>query len=101
MTEFERIKARLMAPVRPKPTASRGLSSGLTLLNLACSGTPDYAFLPGHFYLLVGDSQSGKTWLLKQLFAEAAADSRFKGYELIEDNPERGALMDVPAYFGT
>lgn len=95
----EELKAKLLAPKAP-PKAHIGLSSGLTLLNLAISGQPDVAFLQGHFYLFVGDSQSGKTWLLLQTMAEAARDPRFKKYRLIHDNPERGALMDVKRYFG-
>ena len=39
------------------------LSSGNTLLNLACAGKVFGCFREGGFYLVVGDSSSGKTAL--------------------------------------
>ncbi len=70
------------------------------MLNLACSGRTDAAFLRGKYYDLVGDSGSGKTWLLLQTLAEACADPRFDSHRLILDQPEQGANMDVARYFG-
>lgn len=82
------------------PGKRLGLSTGSTLLNLACSGRPDVGFLIGHFYFLVGDSSSGKTFLTLTSFAEAANRPRFKDYRLIYDNGEDGALMDLKKFFG-
>lgn len=76
------------------------LSTGSTLLNLACSNCPFGGFLRGHYYFLVGDSASGKTWISMTCFAEASHNSRFKDYRLIYDNVEGGALFDVERYFG-
>lgn len=60
--ETEAIKRALRkkkkAPVKDKN--SDYLSSGSTLLNLACSGRINGAFRKGHYYYVVGDSQSGK-----------------------------------------
>ncbi len=77
-----------------------GLDSGSTLVNLACTGNPNIAFFPGHFYMLVGASRAGKTWLLLQILAEAARNRVYRKHRLIMDKPERGSLMDVPRYFG-
>lgn len=77
-----------------------GLSSGSTLINLAISGSPYEAFHPGHYYLLVGDSSSGKSWLSLTCFAEATLNPKFKDYRLIYDDSEQGALMDKTFYFG-
>lgn len=77
-----------------------GVSSGLTLLNLACSGRQDVAFLPGHYYSLVGDTSSGKTWLIYQVMAEAVRKEWYNGHRLLMDAPERGANMEVRRFFG-
>lgn len=77
------------------------LSTGSTLLNLACTGKPRQGFMKGHYYFLVGDSSSGKTFLSLTCFAEACASKHFDEYELIFDNAENGALMDWARYFGS
>jgi recombination protein RecA len=76
------------------------LSTGSTLLNLALSGHPDRGFAKGKYFWIVGDSSSGKTFLTLTCFAEAAANAAFDGYDLIFDNAEDGALMDLRRYFG-
>lgn len=76
------------------------LSTGSTLLNIACSGNPFGGFLKGKYYLLVGDSASGKTFISMTCFAEAMRDKHFKHYRLIYDNVEDGCLMDVKHLFG-
>jgi len=76
------------------------LSSGSTLINLACSSRIEGAFGPGLFYFLVGDSRSGKTWLAHSCFAEAVLHPFYKNHRLIRDDVENGALMDVARFFG-
>ena len=76
------------------------LGTGSTLLNLACSDNPFGGFQTGKYYSLVGDSDSGKTWLSQSCYAEAAIDSKFDDYRFIHDNPEDGAGMDIAHYFG-
>lgn len=76
------------------------VSSGCTLLNLACTDKPDSAYMPGGYYYIVGDSSSGKTWLTLGALAEAANNPKFDNYDLIYDDVEGGALMDVAHYFG-
>jgi len=76
------------------------LSSGSTLVNLACSGRVEGAFPIGHYFFVPGDSMSGKTWLGMSCFAEAANDERFDQYRLIYDPTESGALMDLGRFFG-
>ena len=77
------------------------LSTGSTLLNLACSNNPYGGFLKGKYYLLVGDSTSGKTFLSMSCFAEASINKQFKDYRLIYDNVEDGMLMDIEGLFGS
>lgn len=77
------------------------LSSGSTLVNLACSSTSYGAFCKGKFFWMVGSSSSGKTWLTLNGLAEAAINPNFKEYDLIYNNIEDGALMDVRKYFGS
>lgn len=76
------------------------LSSGSTLLNLACSDGADGAFQPGRYSMIVGDSSAGKTFLNMTIFAEAANSETFANYDLIYDNVEDGMLMDVERLFG-
>lgn len=76
------------------------LSSGCTLLNLACTNSPYGAFPKGKYIFLVGDSSSGKTFLSMTCLAEAMADERFKHYRIIYDNVEDGMLMNVSKLFG-
>jgi len=82
------------------PSLKNGVSSGSTLLNLACADNPAVAFLKGGYYYLVGDSASGKTWLSLSCFAEACQNPAFDNYDLVFDDVEGGALMDIEHYFG-
>jgi RecA/RadA recombinase len=75
------------------------LSTGSTLLNLACSENPYGGFLKGKYYFLVGDSASGKTFLSMTCFAEATQNKHFKDYRFIYDNVEDGMLMNVEHLF--
>lgn len=77
------------SPLRPKGM----LSSGSTLLNLACTGNPFRAFMRGAFYLVIGDSSAGKTMAAGTCLAEAAMNPLFDEYQLIFDNVENGALF--------
>lgn len=97
MTSKEHLLAKREKPVLSLEGA---LSSGSTLLNLACTDNPDFAFLKGGYYYLVGDSASGKTWTSLSCFAEACRNPSFKNYRLIHDDVEDGALMDIAYYFG-
>ncbi len=76
------------------------LSSSSTLVNLACLGRWDGAFMKGTYSILVGDSQAGKTFFTLALLAEAAANPKFRKYRLIYDDVENGALMNREYFFG-
>lgn len=84
----------------PPIPANRLLSTGSTLLNLACSGRTVGGFAKGKYYFLVGDSTSGKTFLALTCFAEATRNKNFADHRLIFDNAEDGALMDFERFFG-
>lgn len=81
-------------------TAKDFLSTGSTLLNLACTGFPERGFAKGRYYFIVGDSTSGKTWLSMTCLAEASINPNFKNYRFIYDNAEDGALMNIERFFG-
>lgn len=100
--DVEQVKKKLKKRKAPEaaPTDDEYVSTGLSLLNLGCTGTTKRGLRRAHYYLLVGESSSGKTWLAMQVLAEASVNSAFKDYRLILDNPERGNLMDVRRYFG-
>lgn len=76
------------------------LSTGSTLLNLACTGQWHGGFMPGKYFFIVGDSASGKTFLSMTCFAEACINPAFDRHRLIYDNVEDGCLLDVERLFG-
>lgn len=76
------------------------LSTGSTMLNLACTDRPRFGFFKGGYYFFWGDSASGKTWLTMTCFAECLLNPNFAGYEMHFIDTEGGAVMDVPHYFG-
>ena len=76
------------------------LSTGSTLLNLACTGNPNGGFFKGHYFQIVGDSTSGKTFLSLTCLAEANINKHFEDYRFIFDDGEDGALMDLTKFFG-
>lgn len=99
MTEIntdQLLKAKKVPAVQP----SDYLSTGSTVLNLACTGKTIGGFIKGHYYYFVGDSSSGKTWLALTCFAEAVLNPSFNDHRLIYDNAEDGAMMDWVRFFG-
>lgn len=76
------------------------VSTGSTLLNLACTDNPHLGFTKGAYYYLVGDSTSGKTFLSLTCFAEATINEHFADYELVFDDVEGGAVMSIERFFG-
>lgn len=91
--------------LRAKPTPSflkeeDFLSTGSTLLNLACTGTTAGGYVRGRYHFLVGDTRSGKTFLSLTCLAEACKNPIFDGYRLIYDDVEGGVLLDVERFFG-
>lgn len=100
--DIDKIKEELSAD-RAKQAISKGsdyVSSGSTLINLALTGNIHRGFLKGQYYLLVGDSGSGKTWLTQTVFAEASINKHFNDYRFVFFDGEGGALMDIERYFG-
>lgn len=96
--ETEKIKAQMKR--RPKREEDKPLlSSGLSLLNLACSGRIKGAFKKGTYNLLVGDSVSGKTMLALTTLAEACLSKDFKDHRLVYDASERGDGMNVGKFW--
>jgi RecA/RadA recombinase len=86
----------------PKLRPRENLSSGSTLVNLAASGSPWFCFAKGHYYFFVGDSTSGKTFLVLTCLAEACRNPAFANYRLIYNGTtEKGAMMDIRRFFGS
>lgn len=98
MTDIQKLKEKLQAKKQTKPL--EGLSTGSTLLNLACTNHPNIGFTKGRYFFIVGDSSSGKSFLSMTCLAEASINPAFDDYRFINDNPEDGILMDKIKYFG-
>lgn len=79
----------------PDPKSLPAVSSGLSLLNLACTGRAAAGFPTGKIIWVIGDSDTGKSWLCNTVLAEAANDHRFDGHDLIYDNSEKGGVHDL------
>lgn len=71
-----------------------------TLLNCACSGYPDFAFLAGSIVNIIGDSWSGKTFLSLLIFAELGLLPDFDHYKFIYDDAEYANQFNMPYLFG-
>lgn len=93
-------KVRKQLTKQPTADSKLYLSTGCSLLNLACSGKANGGFQTGGYYLLVGDSSSGKSFLSLTCFAEAANNPTFDNYRLIYNDVEGGVLMDKEKFFG-
>lgn len=93
-------KALLAKKTRQPLSSESALSTGSTLLNLACTSWSRCGLLKGKYYHLVGTSTSGKTFISLTCFAESQVNEAFKDYKLILDEPEEGALMDIESFFG-
>jgi len=99
ISEIEKVADKPIKKEKTKAKTSNLLSSGSTLLNLSMSNNPFGAFLAGHYYWLVGDSDTGKTIMSMTCFAEALQHPRFKKYDLIFDNVEDGMLINLGSMF--
>lgn len=97
--DLEDLKKRLRAP-KPAKVRTDDLSTGSTMLNLALTGNPFFGLSRGRYYLMVGGSRSGKTFLGLQILAEASISKHFKSHSLVYHAPERGANMDITKFFG-
>lgn len=101
MPSIQQLKEALRAKPKPKRIPSKNLlSTGSTLVNLACSGRSAGAFYKGGYFLIVGDSDSGKSFISMTCLGQAAKSKRFKNYRFIHDNAEGGVLMDIAHFFG-
>ncbi len=101
MATVEQIKNKLTPRKISTPIPAKNfLSTGSTLLNLACSGKIDGGLPRGSYVLFNGDSQSGKSIISNNTLAEASINPIFNSYDLYYNNPENGLLLDVAAFFG-
>lgn len=78
----------------------RLIPTGVTLLNLACSGTAHGGLSMGKINTLPGGSSSGKTFLGFNIMAALANDPKFADYKIIYDDAEHALEFDVKNLFG-
>jgi len=97
----EQVKKQLLhRRLSPALTGADFLSTGSMMLNLACTDHAERGFARGYYYLIVGDTRSGKTFLTLTCLAEAALNPHFNKHRFIHDDAEQGALMDIRRFFG-
>lgn len=99
-SDVAKIKAEVSKERKGKPEPSLFLSTGSTLVNLAISGKVSGGFAAGCYFLLVGGSRSGKTFLVLDTLAQASISPKFDAYSLVLFAPERGARMNIKKFFG-
>lgn len=78
--------------------ADRLISSGSTMLNLACSDNSHGAFVKGTVINLIGDKSAGKTMLAWHVIAEALKQGI--NYEIVYDDIEQALEFDLEYLFG-
>ena len=76
------------------------LSTGSTLVNCGITGNARRGFCKGKYYLVVGDSTSGKTFLCATCLAEACRNKNFDDHNLVYWDIENGTGMMSPKFFG-
>lgn len=76
------------------------LPTGSTLLNCACSDNPEGGFALGTVVIGIGDSSSGKSFLMLTSLAEAISLPRFDEYDLFYDDAEAAFAFDAEKLFG-
>jgi len=76
------------------------IPTGCIMLDLALSDNIYQGYVLGSLVNIVGDSSSGKTFLLLSLLATLSYDKRFKDYLLIYDEPEASLMINIPKLFG-
>lgn len=76
------------------------LPTGSTLLNCACSDNPFGGYALGTVVIGIGDSSSGKSFLMLTSFAEACSLPRFDEYDLYYDDAEAAFAFDAEKLFG-
>lgn len=98
--DTDKLKAALRTRKGPTVPPEEFVSFGSTLLNLAVTGKAKNGLQKGAYCLLVGGSNSGKTWLALSVMAEACYDDKFSDYQMVYNGPEDGAKMDLKRCFG-
>ena len=77
------------------------ISTGCTMLNLACSGFSPYGgFLRGTVAHVIGDSDSGKTLLALSMMGDNVLDPRLEKYDFIYEEPEAAMRFPKTKMFG-
>jgi RecA/RadA recombinase len=101
MVKLREVKAALLEKQKKETHVEEDyLSTSSTLFNLALTGNPFRGFKKGEYYFIVGDSNSGKTFVSMSCMAEASINPAFDNYRFICDFPEGGALMNLRKFFG-
>lgn len=99
--EMVRVKKRKEEdPQEEYQEVRKGLSTGLTMLNVALTGRVEYGVVPGRIINFVGDSSSGKTFLGLNVLAEASRNPGFEDYHLLYADSEHACGFDVDSLFG-
>jgi RecA/RadA recombinase len=94
---MEKLKKQLLErPKQRKLKDSDFLSSGSTLLNLACTDRIDGGLVKGVYHNLTGDSDTGKSIVAVEILAQAALNKNFKKHRLVYWNAERANLLTYP-----
>lgn len=74
--------------------------TGSTLLNLSLSDNPFGGYQMGKIVNAIGDSSSGKTFLIVTALATICSDKRFDNFEIFYDDAERAFEFDIVKLFG-
>lgn len=77
------------------------LDTTITLLNCALTDNPHSGFPLGRVSMVVGDSSSGKSFIMLSALAAACKNPQFDEYDIFYDDAEAAFDFDAEKLFGT
>lgn len=103
----DEVEKTIEAGTKPKQRAVRiskdpkdCLDTTITLLNCALTDNPFSGFALGRVSMVVGDSSSGKSFVLLSALAAASKNPQFDDYDLYYDDAEAACDFDIEKLFG-
>lgn len=96
--QTETVQKRKAAQISKDPKDC--LDTSITLLNCALTDNPFSGFALGRVSMVVGDSSSGKSFIMLSALAAASKNPQFNDYDLYYDDAEAACDFNVEKLFG-
>lgn len=96
--QTETVQKRKAAQISKDPKDC--LDTSITLLNCALTDNPFSGFALGRVSMVVGDSSTGKSFVMLSALAAASKNPQFDDYDLYYDDAEKAFDFDAEKLFG-